>query len=78
LTAEQFQRIGDPRGAPGEHHDAVGGAGRLGLGAAQLGEKTDEANRGADKGDRQRQNHQRAEQASARGGGHFVRIVCGL
>ena len=74
-AGQQFHRIGNPRRAAGQHHDAVGVAVRLDFGAAQLREKADEADRGADERHRQHRDDSRAQPAPRRGGRRFRRCI---
>ena len=77
-SGKQFHRIGNARRAAGEHHDAIGLAVRRDLGAAQLREESDEADRRADEHNRQHGHNGRAQPAARRGDRRFRQFIVRL
>ena len=75
---QQFHRVRDPRGAAGQHHDAVGVAFGLHFGAAQLREKAYEPGRRCHEGDRQRGDDRGAQPPFRRGHRRVRRSIVGL
>src|SRR5439155_26952311 len=77
-AGQQFHSIGDPRRAAGQHNDAVSGSLGLDLGAPQLREKSDKADRSADKHHGQRGYDRRAQRSSPRSNRRARRSIVGI